>query len=93
MSAWLLQSLATWGLPLLFATTFASCLALPVPASLMMLAAGAFVASGDLPASGVCLAALFGAIAGAQLGYCGRSTGLLAGAAGANPTARAQWQT
>ena len=44
-------------------------MALPVPASLMMLAAGAFVASGDLPASGVCLAALFGAIAGDQLGY------------------------
>ena len=36
----------------------------------MMLAAGAFVASGDLPASGVFLAALFGAIAGDQLGYC-----------------------
>lgn len=35
----------------------------------MMLAAGAFVASGDLPASGVVLAALAGAIAGDQLGY------------------------
>lgn len=69
MSAWLLQSLATWGLPLLFATTFASCLALPVPSSLLMLAAGAFVASGDLPVSGVVLAALTGAIAGDQLGY------------------------
>lgn len=34
-----------------------------------MLAAGAFVASGDLPVSGVVLAALTGAIAGDQLGY------------------------
>lgn len=51
MSDTLLQLLATYGAPLLALTTFASCLALPVPSSLMMLAAGAFVASGDLSAS------------------------------------------
>ena len=40
---------ADWGVPALALITFLSCLALPVPASLAMLSAGAFVASGDLP--------------------------------------------
>lgn len=69
MTDWLLQGLASWGLPLLFLTTLASCLALPVPSSLMMLAAGAFVASGDLTATSVILAALMGAIIGDQIGF------------------------
>ena len=76
MSDTLLQLLATYGAPLLALTTFASCLALPVPSSLMMLAAGAFVASGDLSASAVAAAAFAGAAAGDQLGYfAGRGGG------------------
>ena len=76
MSDTLLQLLATYGAPLLALTTFASCLALPVPSSLMMLAAGAFVASGDLSASAVAGAAFAGAVAGDQLGYvAGRGGG------------------
>lgn len=64
-----LALLAAWGTPALFFVTLASCLALPVPASMMMLSAGAFAASGDLSASTVGLAALAGAISGDQVGY------------------------
>lgn len=56
----------TW---LLAAITFLSCLALPVPASLAMMAAGAFVAVGDLSGTEVIAAALVGAVAGDQAGY------------------------
>ena len=69
MSDWLFQLLASQGLPLLALTTLASCLALPVPSSLMMLAAGAFAASGDLGLAPAAAAALAGALAGDQLGY------------------------
>ncbi len=54
---------------IVFAITFAACVALPIPASLAMLAAGAFVASGDLWAATVLLAALGGAVLGDQTGY------------------------
>lgn len=49
--------------------TFLSCLAVPIPSSLIMLTAGAFVASGDLPALETAAMALLGAIAGDQVGY------------------------
>jgi membrane protein DedA with SNARE-associated domain len=49
--------------------TFLSCLALPIPSSMVMLTAGAFVASGDLPAASTAAMALGGAIAGDQVGY------------------------
>lgn len=69
MSEWLLAALASYGAPLLFLTTFASCLALPVPSSLMMLSGGAFVATGDLALGSVTGAALAGAITGDQVGF------------------------
>lgn len=69
MNDWLLLQLAAYGIPLLFITTYLSCLAVPVPSSLMMLAAGAFIASGDLPLSSTAIAALAGAILGDQTGY------------------------
>jgi membrane protein DedA with SNARE-associated domain len=69
MSDWILLSLADYGLPLLFLTTALSCLALPVPASLVMLTSGAFSASGDLALVPTALAALAGALIGDQLGY------------------------
>ncbi|MEF9602283.1 DedA family protein [Paracoccus lutimaris] len=49
--------------------TFLSCLALPVPSSLIMLTAGAFVASGDLSGPVTVALALAGALTGDQLGY------------------------
>ena len=65
-----------YGAWMLFAVTFASCLALPVPASLMMLAGGGLVASGDLSALPAAGAALSGAVLGDQTGYAlARMTG------------------
>ena len=65
----LLALLPQYGLWMLLATTLLSCLALPVPASLLMVTAGVYAAIGDwgLPlAIGI---ALLGAIIGDQLGY------------------------
>jgi len=69
MTDWLLGLVPTYGLWLLFASTFLSCLALPIPASILMLAAGGFVAAGDLPLLGSVGAALAGAVAGDHTGY------------------------
>ncbi len=69
MTDWFLALIADWGALALGLVTFLSCLALPVPSSMMMLAAGAFVASGDLAAGSVAAAALAGAVAGDQAGY------------------------
>lgn len=69
MTEGLLALVADWGALFVMATTFLSCLALPVPASLVMLAAGAFVASGDLSATAVIAAAWGGAVAGDQTGW------------------------
>ena len=58
-----------YGAAALALVTFLSCLALPVPTSMMMLAAGAFAASGDLEILPVAAAALLGAVLGDQAGY------------------------
>jgi membrane-associated protein len=65
----LLALVATWGVVVIVGTTFLSCLALPVPASLMMLAGGAFAATGDLGLAEVAAGALLGAVAGDHVGY------------------------
>ncbi|KUF11158.1 DedA family protein [Pseudoponticoccus marisrubri] len=54
---------------ILLVGTYLSCLALPIPASLFMLTAGAFAAAGDLALSSSAGAALAGAIAGDQTGF------------------------
>jgi membrane protein DedA with SNARE-associated domain len=69
MTEWVYAAVPQYGVALLFVLTFLSCLALPVPASLVMLAAGAFVAAGDLPALPVLGAALAGAVLGDQVGF------------------------
>ena len=92
MTDWLLALVPVWGLWLVGATTFLSCLALPVPASLVMLAAGGFAAAGDLVLWQVAAAALAGAVAGDHAGYAlGRSAGaaVLARLARAPPRAAA----
>lgn len=70
-----------YGLVLIALATFFSCLALPIPASLVMLSAGGFAAAGDLVLWQAAAAALGGAILGDQAGYqLGRAGGrLLAG--------------
>jgi membrane-associated protein len=76
MTAWLLALVPQYGLWLLAATTFLSCLALPLPASILMLTAGGFAAAGDLVLWQAFLAAAAGGIAGDQLGYwSGRGLG------------------
>ena len=50
---WLMALLPVYGPWLLGITTFLSCLAIPVPSSLMMITSGAFVASGDLQLASV----------------------------------------
>ncbi|MGL4239066.1 DedA family protein [Tabrizicola sp.] len=69
MTAWLLALVPQYGLWLLAATTFFSCLALPFPASILMLTAGGFAAAGDLVLWQSFVAAAVGAIAGDQVGY------------------------
>lgn len=82
MTEWLLALVPTYGPWMLFAATFLSCMALPIPASILMLAAGGFVAAGDLSLLSTASAALAGAVAGDQAGYwAGRlgGAGLLRG--------------
>jgi membrane protein DedA with SNARE-associated domain len=69
MSETLLGLVPTYGATLLAVVTFLSCLAVPMPASLAMLAAGAFSATGDLNLLGVSAAALAGALLGDQVGF------------------------
>lgn len=76
MTDWLLALVPQYGLWLLAATTFFSCLALPFPASILMLTAGGFVAAGDLELAPTLVAAAAGGIAGDQLGFwAGRKMG------------------
>ena len=67
MTDWLLSAVPTYGPWLVALVTFLSCLAMPVPASMLMLAAGGFAASGDLSVWQVAIAALLGALLGAHL--------------------------
>lgn len=61
--------ITTYGVYVIFASAFLSCLALPIPTSLMMLSGGAFVATEDLVLWQVITAAYGGAIVGDQAGY------------------------
>jgi membrane-associated protein len=69
MSDFFLGLVSTYGTVVIALSTFLSCLALPIPASFVMLAGGAFVASGDLAALPVVMAAFLGAVAGDQTGF------------------------
>ena len=68
MTDWFLALVPDYGLWLVALTTFLSCLALPVPSSMLMLAAGGFAAAGDLTLTGAARAALAGAILSAETG-------------------------
>jgi len=65
----ILQLVAGYGAFAIFAATYLSCLAIPMPSSLMMLAGGAFAAAGDLALWSTAGAALSGAILGDQTGF------------------------
>jgi membrane-associated protein len=57
------------GASVLFLAALMGCAGAPIPTSALMLAAGAFVASGDMHFLPVFLAALLGAVLGDQIGY------------------------
>lgn len=69
MTEALLALVPTYGAWLLALTCFASCLALPLPASMLLLAAGGFAAAGDLSLPVSYAAALGGAAIGDQAMY------------------------
>lgn len=76
MTETLLSLVTGYGATALALITFLSCLALPVPASLAMLAGGGFVAADDLELVPTLLAALAGAVMGDNLGFAaGRFAG------------------
>ena len=69
MTDTLLALVPVYGMWLLAGATFLSCLAVPMPASILMLAAGGFAASGDLSLYSTAGAALVGAVLGDQVGF------------------------
>jgi membrane-associated protein len=69
MSEVVFSLVTSWGPWVIFASAFLSCLALPIPTSLMMLTGGAFVAAADLSMWQVVLAAFTGAVLGDQAGF------------------------
>jgi len=78
MTETLLALLPAWGPWLLAATTFLACLMVPVPASMLAIAGGALVATGDLALAPVAWAAYGGAVLGDQVIFIfGRKAGNL----------------
>lgn len=79
MSDTLTALVPEYGLWLIALVTFLSCLAVPVPASLLMVAGGSFAAAGDLSLSTTAAVAYAGAMAGDQAGYAigRRGSGLM----------------
>lgn len=76
MTETLLTLVPEWGALLIAVMNFFACLALPIPASLVMLAAGAFAMAGDLDPLPLWIGALVGASLGDQAGYwLGRAAG------------------
>lgn len=69
MTETLLALVPEWGALIVGLANFLACMALPIPASLVMLAAGAFVAAGDIDPAAVWVLAILGACLGDQAGY------------------------
>lgn len=60
---------STYGLPVVAISAYLSCLAIPIPTFAVMLAGGAFAATGDLVLWQVMAVAFAGAVLGDQTGY------------------------
>jgi len=69
MTETLLALVPEWGPVLVALANMLACMARPIPASLVMLAAGAFASAGDFDALPLWAAALAGAMLGDQAGY------------------------
>lgn len=65
----LLALLPVYGAPFLGLMTLLSCLALPIPVSLLMMAAGGFAVAGELSVYATLLFAYAGALLGDQIGF------------------------
>jgi len=65
----ILSLVPEYGLWLLAVIIMLSCLALPMPASLVMLTGGSFISSGDLGATATLLTAFLAAVSGDQIGF------------------------
>lgn len=76
MTEYLFGLVIDYGVWVIFASTFLSCLLVPMPSSLMMLASGAMAAVGDMVLWQVAASAFAGAVLGDQSGYqIGRHAG------------------
>ncbi|HEY0546926.1 MAG TPA: DedA family protein [Pyrinomonadaceae bacterium] len=69
MSDYLLSTLGVYGLPVLFVILLVGCIGVPMPASLLLLAAGSFVEQGELSLWPTLLLSAGGAIIGDNIGY------------------------
>src|SRR3982750_268566 len=69
MSDYLLATLGVYGLPVLFGALLVGAAGVPVPASLLLVAAGSFVDQGELDLWPVLALSAAGAILGDQIGY------------------------
>jgi membrane protein DedA with SNARE-associated domain len=69
LNEYLLLGLVQYGIPVLFGVILAASIGLPLPASLLLLAAGSFVAQGDLQMLPVVGLTSCAAVLGDQLGY------------------------
>ncbi|MDO5529500.1 MAG: VTT domain-containing protein [Paracoccus sp. (in: a-proteobacteria)] len=69
LTDWLIEFVPQWGPYVVGLSTFLSCLLMPLPSSVLLIAAGAFVAAGDLSLWAVAAAALAGYAMGDQVGF------------------------
>jgi membrane-associated protein len=69
VSEQLLTLVTSYGLPALFGVLLLAAVGAPLPATLLLIAAGAFVAQGEMQLLPVLLVASTGAILGDQIGY------------------------
>lgn len=76
VSEWLLTALLNHGSTLLGGTLFLAAFGLPLPATMMLMAAGSFTRQGFLPLEGALLSACVGAVAGDGCSYWLGRTGL-----------------
>ncbi|HEY0407587.1 MAG TPA: DedA family protein [Pyrinomonadaceae bacterium] len=69
LSDYLLSTLGVYGLPVLFGTLLIGCIGVPMPASLLLLAAGSFTEQGEMSLWPVLALSAAGAILGDNVGY------------------------
>jgi membrane protein DedA with SNARE-associated domain len=69
LSDYLLSTLGVYGLPVLFGILLVSAIGVPIPSSLLLLAAGSFIEQGDMSLWPVLALSALGTIIGDNIGY------------------------